>query len=50
MTVSITTISATAADGAFSLALGPGRYALDAMLFKKRDRVAEEKREWLKSA
>ena len=25
-----------------------GRYALDVILFKKRDRVAEEKREWLK--
>lgn len=30
------------------MVLGPGRYALDAMLFKKRDWVAEEKREWLK--
>jgi uncharacterized membrane protein YphA (DoxX/SURF4 family) len=28
--------------------LGPGRYALDAMLFKERDWVAEEKRDWLK--
>ena len=28
--------------------LGPGRYSLDAMLFKKRDWVAEEKRDWLK--
>jgi len=28
--------------------LGPGRYSLDAMLFKKRDWVAEEKKEWLK--
>ncbi len=30
------------------LFLGPGRYALDAMLFRKRDWVAEEKKEWLK--
>jgi putative oxidoreductase len=28
--------------------LGPGRYSLDAMLFKRRDRVVEEKKEWLK--
>ena len=28
--------------------LGPGRYALDAMLFKKRDWVKEEKKDWLK--
>jgi putative oxidoreductase len=28
--------------------LGPGRYSLDAMLFKRRDWVAEEKKEWLK--
>ena len=28
--------------------LGPGRYSLDAMVFKKRDWVAEEKRDWLK--
>ena len=30
------------------LVLGPGRYALDATLLRKRDWVAEEKREWLK--
>ena len=28
--------------------VGPGRFALDAMLFKRRDWVAEEKKEWLK--
>jgi putative oxidoreductase len=28
--------------------LGPGRYSLDTMLFKRRDWVAEEKKEWLK--
>jgi putative oxidoreductase len=28
--------------------LGPGRYALDAMLFRKRDWIAEEKKDWLK--
>ena len=28
--------------------LGPGRYSLDAMLFKNRDWVSEEKRDWLK--
>jgi hypothetical protein len=28
--------------------LGPGRYSLDSMLFKRRDWVAEEKKEWLK--
>ena len=28
--------------------LGPGRFALDAMLMKRRDWVAEEKKEWLK--
>jgi putative oxidoreductase len=30
------------------MVLGPGRFAFDAMLFKRKDRVAEEKREWLK--
>ncbi len=34
--------------GALALVLGPGRYSLDAMLFKRRDWVAEEKKEWLK--
>ncbi len=28
--------------------IGPGRFSLDAMLFKRRDWVAEEKKEWLK--
>ncbi len=28
--------------------VGPGRFALDAMLFKGTDWVAEEKKEWLK--
>ena len=28
--------------------IGPGRFSLDAMLFKKRDWVVEEKKEWLK--
>ncbi len=28
--------------------VGPGRFSLDAALFKKRDWVAEEKKEWLK--
>jgi uncharacterized membrane protein YphA (DoxX/SURF4 family) len=30
------------------MVLGPGRFAFDTMLFKKRDRVVEEKKEWLK--
>jgi hypothetical protein len=28
--------------------LGPGRYAFVARLFKRRDGVVEEKKEWLK--
>ncbi len=28
--------------------IGPGRFSLDAMLFKRRDWAAEEKKEWLK--
>ena len=28
--------------------IGPGRFSLDGMLFKRRDWVAEEKKEWLK--
>ena len=30
------------------MVLGPGRFSLDAMLFKPRDWVVEEKKEWLK--
>jgi putative oxidoreductase len=30
------------------LLIGPGRFALDAMLFRTRDWVAEEKKDWLK--
>jgi len=53
-------ISATAGGPSYERALvylaisiavmlvGPGRFALDTMLFKKRDWVVEEKREWLK--
>jgi hypothetical protein len=37
-----------AASVGLMLLVGPGRYACDAMLFKRRDWVVEEKKEWLK--